>query len=54
MTTAVLTTATRAASSSPDADMGGLSGMVLRLIEALGEWGVALMLFVETVFPPIP
>ena len=35
-------------------DMGGLSGLVLQLIDAVGEWGVALMLFVETVFPPIP
>lgn len=37
-----------------DSDTGGLSGLVLQLIDALGEWGVALMLFVETVFPPIP
>jgi membrane protein DedA with SNARE-associated domain len=43
-----------AAAPAADAEMGGLSGLVLRLIEALGEWGVALMLFVETVFPPIP
>lgn len=35
-------------------DLGGLSGLVLQLIDAMGEWGVALMLFVETVFPPIP
>ncbi|WP_420366361.1 DedA family protein [Curtobacterium sp. L3-7] len=49
-----MTTALAAATSSPDAEMGGLSGMVLQLIDMLGEWGVALMLFVETVFPPIP
>ncbi|ROS78314.1 membrane protein DedA with SNARE-associated domain [Curtobacterium sp. PhB130] len=55
MTTALAAAATSvASSSSSDAEMGGLSGMVLRLIDALGEWGVALMLFVETVFPPIP
>ncbi len=35
-------------------DLGGLSGFVLQVIDALGEWGVAIMLFVETVFPPIP
>ncbi|WP_394587140.1 DedA family protein [Curtobacterium sp. SGAir0471] len=45
-----------AAGSRPEGteDLGGLSGFVLQLIDALGEWGVALMLFVETVFPPIP
>ncbi|MGN6407612.1 MAG: DedA family protein [Curtobacterium sp.] len=42
------------AAGSSDPEMGGLSGLVLQLIDALGEWGVALMLFVETVFPPIP
>lgn len=45
---------TTALAAAPDSEMGGLSGLVLRLIDALGEWGVALMLFVETVFPPIP
>ncbi|TCK65369.1 DedA family protein [Curtobacterium sp. PhB136] len=54
MTTALAAATSVASSSSSDAEMGGLSGMVLRLIDALGEWGVALMLFVETVFPPIP
>ncbi|MFJ3384407.1 MULTISPECIES: DedA family protein [unclassified Curtobacterium] len=49
-----MTTALAAAAAPADTEMGGLSGMVLRLIDALGEWGVALMLFVETVFPPIP
>jgi membrane protein DedA with SNARE-associated domain len=38
----------------PDPDIGGLTGLVLQVIDAMGEWGVALMLFVETVFPPIP
>ena len=54
MTTALAAATSVASSSSSDAEMGGLSGIVLRLIDALGEWGVALMLFVETVFPPIP
>ncbi|MDO3699656.1 DedA family protein, partial [Curtobacterium flaccumfaciens] len=40
--------------STAPSDLGGLSGLVLQLIDALGEWGVGLMLFVETVFPPIP
>ncbi|MBT2502666.1 DedA family protein [Curtobacterium sp. ISL-83] len=51
MTTAIATTTSAAAG---DPEMGGLSGLVLRLIDTMGEWGVALMLFVETVFPPIP
>ncbi|WP_144710044.1 DedA family protein [Curtobacterium pusillum] len=57
MTTALAAlapTVTAASDAADDAEMGGLSGLVLRLIDALGEWGVALMLFVETVFPPIP
>jgi membrane protein DedA with SNARE-associated domain len=31
-----------------------MTAAVLDLIDALGAWGVGLMLFVETVFPPIP
>ena len=56
MTTAVTARAMTVASadSTAPSDLGGLSGLVLQLIDALGEWGVALMLFVETVFPPIP
>lgn len=42
-----------AASSSPTNE-GGLVGIAARVIAALGEWGVALLTFVETVFPPIP
>ncbi|GAB2968072.1 DedA family protein [Frigoribacterium salinisoli] len=42
-----------AASSSPT-DEGGLVGIAARVIAALGEWGVGLLTFVETVFPPIP
>ena len=49
-----MTTALAAAAAPSETEMGGLSGMVLQLIDLLGEWGVALMLFVETVFPPIP
>jgi membrane protein DedA with SNARE-associated domain len=58
MTTALAvparTTTVAATDPASDSEMGGLSGLVLQLIDALGEWGVALMLFVETVFPPIP
>lgn len=53
MTTALAAPATTVTAAG-DSEMGGLSGLVLQLIDALGEWGVALMLFVETVFPPIP
>ncbi|HWR86225.1 MAG TPA: DedA family protein, partial [Rhodoglobus sp.] len=35
-------------------DLGGLVGIAARLIEALGEWGVGLLIVIETVFPPIP
>jgi membrane protein DedA with SNARE-associated domain len=49
-----MTTALPRSAAAADPEMGGLSGLVLQLIDALGEWGVALMLFVETVFPPIP
>lgn len=56
MTTAVTARAMTVATgdSTAPSDLGGLSGLVLQIIDALGEWGVALMLFVETVFPPIP
>jgi len=58
MTTALAslaqTTTVAAGDPAGSTDMGGLSGLVLQLIDALGEWGVALMLFVETVFPTIP
>ncbi|KQO61535.1 alanine dehydrogenase [Curtobacterium sp. Leaf261] len=42
------------ANADPGAELAGFSGLVLDLIDHLGEWGVGLMLFVETVFPPIP
>jgi membrane protein DedA with SNARE-associated domain len=48
------TTASSGSGGGPDPDIGGLTGLVLQVIDALGEWGVALMLFIETVFPPIP
>jgi membrane protein DedA with SNARE-associated domain len=32
----------------------GLVGLAADLIEALGEWGVGVFTFAETVFPPIP
>ncbi|MCP2047558.1 UNVERIFIED_ORG: membrane protein DedA with SNARE-associated domain [Paenarthrobacter nicotinovorans] len=34
--------------------MTGIVGIAARVIDALGEWGVGLMTFLETVFPPIP
>jgi membrane protein DedA with SNARE-associated domain len=38
----------------PAADLSGLVGVAYRVIQALGEWGVAALTFVETVLPPIP
>ncbi|MDR6436822.1 membrane protein DedA with SNARE-associated domain [Paenarthrobacter nicotinovorans] len=32
----------------------GIVGVAAKVIEALGEWGVGLLTFLETVFPPIP
>ncbi|WP_423923297.1 DedA family protein [Frigoribacterium sp. 2-23] len=47
--------ATTASSSSDGVDdLDGLVGIAARVINALGEWGVGLLTFVETVFPPIP
>lgn len=38
----------------PTAELSGLVGVAYRVIQALGEWGVAALTFVETVVPPIP
>ncbi|MET4899087.1 DedA family protein [Paenarthrobacter sp. CC6] len=35
-------------------DLTGIVGVAAQVIVALGEWGVGLMTFLETVFPPIP
>lgn len=35
-------------------EMGGLTGTVLDVVEALGALGVGLLTVVETVFPPLP
>lgn len=40
--------------TSPTEEMEGIVGFAARSIEALGEWGVGLFTFLETVFPPIP
>ena len=32
----------------------GIVGFAAQLLESLGEWGVGLFTFLETVFPPIP
>jgi len=44
------------ASGSPGSltESEGLVGLASRVIDAAGEWGVGLLTFVETVFPPIP
>jgi membrane protein DedA with SNARE-associated domain len=38
----------------PAAEISGLVGVAYRVIQALGEWGVGALTFVETVLPPIP
>lgn len=35
-------------------ELGGILGFVTTLMSAIGEWGVGLATFIETVFPPIP
>jgi len=44
------------ASASPGSltESDGIVGIASRVIDAAGEWGVGLLTFVETVFPPIP
>ena len=38
----------------PAAELSGLFGVAYRVIQALGEWGVGALTFVETVLPPVP
>ena len=38
----------------PAADVGGLAGWVVGVIESIGAVGVALLVMLENVFPPIP
>lgn len=40
--------------STDPGDLGGLVGLAFTLIQAIGELGVGLFTFFETVFPPIP
>ncbi len=40
--------------TQPPAELSGLVGVAYRVIEALGEWGVGALTFLETVVPPIP
>jgi membrane protein DedA with SNARE-associated domain len=35
-------------------ELTGILGWAERVITALGEWGVALLVLLETVFPPVP
>jgi len=46
--------ATLASSGDSIEELDGLVGVAARLIDALGELGVGLIVLVETVFPPIP
>jgi membrane protein DedA with SNARE-associated domain len=42
------------ATSSPVDELTGIVGFAARAIDSLGDWGVGLFTFLETVFPPIP
>jgi membrane protein DedA with SNARE-associated domain len=42
------------ATSSPADELTGIVGFAAQAIDSLGEWGVGLFTFLETVFPPIP
>jgi membrane protein DedA with SNARE-associated domain len=42
------------AAAGNDEQLSGILGFATRIIEALSEWGVGLLVFIETVFPPIP
>ncbi|MEV7605652.1 DedA family protein [Paenarthrobacter sp. NPDC089322] len=39
---------------SPVDELTGFLGVVARIIDALGEWGVGFLTLLETVFPPVP
>lgn len=43
-----------AAASAPHVDAGGLTGFVLDVVRAIGEVGIALLVLVENLVPPIP
>lgn len=40
--------------AQPTAELSGLVGIAYRVIQALGEWGVGALAFLETVIPPLP
>ncbi|MFE4833109.1 DedA family protein [Arthrobacter sp. NPDC056691] len=42
------------ATASPADELTGIVGFAAQAIDSLGEWGVGLFTFLETVFPPIP
>ncbi|GAB3049515.1 DedA family protein [Intrasporangium mesophilum] len=40
--------------AAAESEPSGIVGFAVRVIEALGEWGVGALTFLETVVPPIP
>jgi membrane protein DedA with SNARE-associated domain len=56
MTSSHASSALLTAASTPGSltESGGIVGIASRVIDALGEWGVGLLTFIETIFPPIP
>ncbi|MBT0770801.1 DedA family protein [Kineosporia sp. J2-2] len=52
--TPLLASRAQTAEASHSGEIGGLTGLVLDLIAALGAIGVGVLSFLEVVFPPIP
>ena len=50
----VVTLAATRAGTAPAVEAGGLTGLVLDVVRAIGEVGVALLVLVENIVPPIP
>ena len=51
MLAAAVSTAT---TPPPTPELGGLFGIALQLVQAMGEVGIGLLIIIETIFPPIP
>lgn len=54
MTSSGMTSSGMTSSATGGSELTGLAGVAADVMEALGPWGVGLLTFVETVFPPIP
>lgn len=54
LTTGITMMSAAAAPVGDLANAGGIVGFAYALMQGIGEWGVGLFTFLETVFPPIP